>query len=66
MLKRAGLSERNWRVHMFYNTAAGETETVFDVEARHEDEALRIAERRLRNKPQRAHVRINYMEAITL
>ena len=66
MLTRDRPPERDWRVHVFYRNANGEREDTFDVTAPHEDMALDIAERRLRNKPQRAHVRITYMEAVTL
>lgn len=64
MLSRNRLPDLNWRCHLFYQTHAGEKEATFDVEARHEDEALAAAERLLRNSVGRRHVRINYMEAV--
>lgn len=54
----------NWRCHLFYLTNAGEREAVFEVSAPDEDFALRVAERLLRNRPQRAHVSVIYAEAV--
>ena len=57
--------EYNWRCHLFYRTAMGEKEVVFDnVIAADEDLALRVAERMMRNMPQRAHCEIVYAEAV--
>lgn len=64
MLTRNRMPDLHWRCHLFYQTRAAEKEFVVDVEARHEDEALAVAERLLRINASRRHVRITYMEAI--